>query len=148
MSHLSWVDLVIIVREVSLYGTVILGFDRLAKGHGFCHGCLPHQQRIFAGRICMGLPVIYGRGGWGSDEHCEPQARFSANEFHYFLARARGSLVEVEKQLMIAQNLEYSTPEHGKHLMDKAAELGKILNGLIGAIRLAAKPGTMERELV
>jgi hypothetical protein len=39
---------------------------------------------------------------------------------------------------MIAQNLEYFTPEHGKRLMDKAAELGKILNGLIGAIRPAA----------
>jgi four helix bundle protein len=55
-----------------------------------------------------------------------------------FLARARGSLVEVETQLMIAQNLTYFSPEHGKDLMDKAAELGKILNGLIGAIRPAA----------
>ncbi len=39
---------------------------------------------------------------------------------------------------MIAQNLTYFSPEHGKDLMDKAAELGKILNGLIGAIRPAA----------
>lgn len=68
----------------------------------------------------------------------EGQARFSANEFHYFLGRARGSLVEVETQLMIAQNLAYFSPDHGKHLLDKAAELGKILNGLIGAIRPAA----------
>jgi len=68
----------------------------------------------------------------------EGQARFSANEFHYFLGRARGSLVEVETQLMIAQKLEHITPEHGKHLLDQAAELGKILSGLIGAIRPAA----------
>jgi four helix bundle protein len=68
----------------------------------------------------------------------EGQARFSANEFHYFLARARGSLVEVETQPMIAQKLDYFTPEHGKDLLDKAAELGKILNGLIGAVRPAA----------
>jgi hypothetical protein len=39
---------------------------------------------------------------------------------------------------MIAQDLEYFSVEHGKHLMDKAAELGKILNGLSGAIRPAA----------
>ena len=39
---------------------------------------------------------------------------------------------------MIAQNLAYFTPEHGKGLLDKAAALGKILNGLIGAIRPAA----------
>jgi four helix bundle protein len=68
----------------------------------------------------------------------EGQARFSANEFHSFLARARGALVEVETQLMIAENLTYFTPGHGKQLLDKAAELGKILNGLIGAIRPAA----------
>ena len=68
----------------------------------------------------------------------EGQARFSTNEFHYFLARARGSLVEVEAQLMIAQHLTSFSPEHGKGLMDKAAELGKILNGLICATRPAA----------
>ena len=30
------------------------------------------------------------------------QARFSPNEFFFFLAQARGSLVEIETQLMIA----------------------------------------------
>jgi len=59
------------------------------------------------------------------------QARFSPNEFFFFLAQARGSLVEVETQLMIAQSLEYFTPEHGRHLLIEAGELRKILNGLI-----------------
>ena len=68
----------------------------------------------------------------------EGQARFSANEFHYFLGRARGSLVEVETQLMIAQNLAYFSQEQGKQLFDKANELGKILNGLGGAVKQAA----------
>jgi four helix bundle protein len=68
----------------------------------------------------------------------EGQARYSASDFFHFLARARGALVEVETQLMIAQNLEYITVERGQHLLDQAAELGKILNGLIGAIRPAA----------
>jgi four helix bundle protein len=68
----------------------------------------------------------------------EGQARFSAQEFHYFLGRARGSLVEVETQLMIAQNLSYITLEHGKKMLDKAGELGRILNGLIGSIKPAA----------
>ena len=35
----------------------------------------------------------------------EGQARFSHKEFHYFLSHARGSLVEIETQFMIAQNL-------------------------------------------
>jgi four helix bundle protein len=68
----------------------------------------------------------------------EGQARFSANDFFYFLGRARGSLVEVETQILIAQNLAYFTPEKGQELLDKAAELGRIMNGLIASIRPAA----------
>src|ERR1700757_2166538 len=37
----------------------------------------------------------------------EGQARFSRKEFHHFLSQARGSLVEIETQLMIARNLKY-----------------------------------------
>jgi four helix bundle protein len=47
-------------------------------------------------------------------------------------------LVEIETQLMIAQNLGYIKLEHGKKILDKAGELGRILNGLIGSIRPAA----------
>jgi four helix bundle protein len=79
-------------------------------------------------RAAVGVPTNIAEG----------QARYSANEFHYFLGRARGSLVEVETQLMIAQNLAYFSPEDGKQLFDKASELGKILNGLSGAVRPAA----------
>ena len=66
------------------------------------------------------------------------QARFAPNDFFYFLGRARGALVEVETQLMIAGNLGYVTPEEAQQLLDQAAELGKILNGLIASIRPAA----------
>jgi four helix bundle protein len=79
-------------------------------------------------RAAVGIPTNIAEG----------QARLAANEFHYFLGRARGSLVEVETQLMIAQNLAYFPPEHGKELLETAAELGRILNGLAGAIRPAA----------
>ena len=68
----------------------------------------------------------------------EGQARYSAQDFHFFLGRARGSLVEVETQLMIARNLTYITAEQGDKILEKAAELGRILNGLIGSIRPAA----------
>jgi four helix bundle protein len=68
----------------------------------------------------------------------EGQARYSANDFFHFLGRARGFLVEVETQVMIARNLGYISQDQGQRLLDRAAELGKILNGLIGAIRPAA----------
>ncbi len=68
----------------------------------------------------------------------EGQARFSRKEFHHFLSQARGSLVEIETQLMIAENLGYLGPNQTRPLLDKASELGKVLNGLIASIKSAA----------
>ena len=66
----------------------------------------------------------------------EGQARHSPKEFRLFLSHARGSLVEVETQLLIAQNLSFLSAKDAEHLLGLAAELGRILNGLIGAIKL------------
>jgi four helix bundle protein len=68
----------------------------------------------------------------------EGQARFSRKEFHHFLSLARGSLVEIETQLMIAQNLEYLSLLQVQPLLHKASELGRALNGLIASIKSAA----------
>jgi four helix bundle protein len=68
----------------------------------------------------------------------EGQARFSQKEFHHFLSHARGSLVEIETQLMIAQSLQYAGTQDVASLLDKAGELGRILNGLIASIKSAA----------
>jgi four helix bundle protein len=67
----------------------------------------------------------------------EGQARFSAKEFRHFLSQARGSLVEVETQIMIAQNLEYLDQKQAGALLSKTSELGKVLNGLVGSIRMS-----------
>src|SRR5258708_27771330 len=68
----------------------------------------------------------------------EGQARFSRKEFHHFLSHARGSLVEIETQVTIAQNLGYLGPNQTQPLLDKTSELGKVLNGLIASIKAAA----------
>lgn len=68
----------------------------------------------------------------------EGQARYSSTEFYNLLGRARGALVEVETELILAQNLEYLSAEQSQMLLSKASQLGKILNGLAGAIRPAA----------
>jgi four helix bundle protein len=68
----------------------------------------------------------------------EGQARFSRKEFHHFLSQARGSLVEIETQLIIAQNLAYLPTQHSEPLLAQTAELGRILNGLIASIKRAA----------
>ena len=65
----------------------------------------------------------------------EGQARFSRKEFHHFLSLARGSLVELETQLTIAENLGYIGPNQIRSVLDKASELGKVLNGLMASIK-------------
>jgi four helix bundle protein len=68
----------------------------------------------------------------------EGQARFSPREFYRFLSNARGSLVEIETQLQIGINLGYLTAEEGSGLFAQAAELGRILNGLLSSIKFVA----------
>ena len=65
----------------------------------------------------------------------EGQARFSPKEFHHFLATARGSLVEIETQVIIAEKLKYLEPEGCQSILEQTAELGRILNGLIASIK-------------
>jgi four helix bundle protein len=64
----------------------------------------------------------------------EGQARYSPKEFRHFLSHARGSLVEIETQLLIASNLGYVQVDKGKELLTHSAELGRILNGLVNSI--------------
>lgn len=68
----------------------------------------------------------------------EGQARFSRKEFHHFLSLARGSLVEIETQLQIAENLCYLSTVEGGRLLAEAAELGRVLNGLIASVKQSA----------
>ncbi len=65
----------------------------------------------------------------------EGQGRLSKGEFHQFLGHARGSLMEVETQVIIAQNLGYLDKACGERLSAKAAELGRILNGLLSSLK-------------
>jgi len=64
----------------------------------------------------------------------EGQGRASTGKFKQFLGHARGSLLEVETQILIAQNLEYIKPEHGERLLQDSAEIGRILNGLMTSL--------------
>ncbi|MGB9233271.1 MAG: four helix bundle protein [Terriglobales bacterium] len=64
----------------------------------------------------------------------EGQGRLSEKEFRYFLGQGRGSLMEVETQLQIAQNLGYLRTEQTKELLSSCAEVGRVLNGLLASI--------------
>jgi four helix bundle protein len=61
----------------------------------------------------------------------EGQGRGGDPEFVRFLRIGHGSLREVETQLLIAERLNYLQRDNVRVLMDRAAEVGKLMNGLI-----------------
>jgi len=65
----------------------------------------------------------------------EGQARASTGEFRQFLGHARGSLAELETQIQIAKNLNYLSEAQTSALSETAMEVGRILNGLIAALK-------------
>ena len=69
----------------------------------------------------------------------EGQGRLSQKEFRYFLGQSRGSLMEVETQLQIAENLGYVHKDQTIVLLESCAEVGRILNGLLAAISKQAR---------
>lgn len=64
----------------------------------------------------------------------EGQGRISTGEFKQFLGHARGSLLEIDTQILIAQGLGYLPQESCEALLDQCAEVGRILNGLIASL--------------
>jgi len=65
----------------------------------------------------------------------EGQGRRLEREFQHFLRNGRGSLLELETQILIAQNLQYLEEADAEMLLAMCAEAGRILNGLIGSLR-------------
>lgn len=65
----------------------------------------------------------------------EGQGRSSRKEFLYYLGNAKGSLSEVETQVLIARKLDYIDDEVSNSLLNLSAEVGRILNGLLASLR-------------
>jgi four helix bundle protein len=65
----------------------------------------------------------------------EGQAHYSNREFLHFLRHARGSLAEVETQVLIARRRNYLHQDQVDDLLKRADELSRILSGLISSLR-------------
>ena len=65
----------------------------------------------------------------------EGQGRLTKGEFIQFLGIARGSLLELETQILVAQNLHYLDEPTLKNLLGLTSEVGRLVNGLLGAIK-------------
>ncbi|MBJ7320460.1 MAG: four helix bundle protein [Alphaproteobacteria bacterium] len=80
-------------------------------------------------RACVSVPSNIAEG-------C---ARRSTPEFLRFLSIARGSLAEVETQLIIAQRLTYLEDAALTRLLDSADEISRMLSGLISKLEERTK---------
>ena len=63
----------------------------------------------------------------------EGQGRLTRGEFRQFIGHARGSVFELDGQLLIAKELGYLDEEHARTLQ-KQIKVGKILNGLLNSL--------------
>ena len=62
----------------------------------------------------------------------EGQARLHTGEFRQFLGIAKGSLAELETQLMIAQNLGYLVDANP--IIEQSSEVARMLHGLLASL--------------
>ena len=65
----------------------------------------------------------------------EGQGRRLRGEYLNFLGNARGSLWELDTHLELAVRLHYLTPPQHLSLTDRMNEVGRLLNGLIRALK-------------
>ena len=69
----------------------------------------------------------------------EGQGRATKGEFIQFLCHARGSLFELETQIVIAEGLGYITPEIESRIASKISEVARILNGLLTSLGISSR---------
>jgi four helix bundle protein len=68
--------------------------------------------------------------GWG---------RETSKNFVQFLRNSRGSLMEIQTQLIIAKNLGYINSDKFDAITEMSEEVGKIIHGLIKSINKKLK---------
>ena len=65
----------------------------------------------------------------------EGKGHRSDREFGHFLFHARGSLLQVQTQIMIAEELQYLSGEEAQRILASADAIGRSLNSLINSLR-------------
>jgi four helix bundle protein len=68
----------------------------------------------------------------------EGQARTTRGEFRHFLGIAKGSLAELDTQLIVAENLGYLAEP--APLFDQLTEVGRMLSGLFSSLSVDRNP--------
>ena len=64
----------------------------------------------------------------------EGKGHRSDKEFRHFLFHARGSLMELETQILLAGKLQYLSADQSKLVQGMATQVGRTLSGLINSL--------------
>jgi hypothetical protein len=103
-----------------------------------CSGNLSRHRRFPQGRNVRPQKPTAPSGSVSRQQHAEGKGRFSDRELSQFLSISRGSVFEIETQVLIAVDLGCLTAPHNDAVMKRCAEVGRFLNGLIKAVRKPA----------
>ena len=76
----------------------------------------------------------------------EGQGRWSPRDQANFLYIARGSVLELETQVYIAQDLEYLAEPQANELLRAIGDVGRMLNGLIRHAKRRAREKPLSSE--
>jgi four helix bundle protein len=76
----------------------------------------------------------------------EGQGRSSSGEFLQFLGNAKGSLLETETQILLAQRLKYLNDEEAQKILDKIDRVSRLLFGLMQSLKESEKPQTKNHK--
>jgi four helix bundle protein len=68
----------------------------------------------------------------------EGKGHRSDKEFSHFLFHARGSLLELETQILIATQLKHFSEEQSRNLQATATQVGRSLTGLLNSLVVPA----------
>ena len=106
----------------------------MAEGSGPCGSDLPCHPSFPADEM-YGLKSQLRRAAVSIPSNiAEGQGRASSGEFHHFLGIARGSMLEVETQVHIAQRLRYLSQEQVSEIAKAWKEVIAMLNALMKAL--------------
>jgi len=132
MGQSSYKDLIAWQKGMDLVAAVYDATDRFPSHEQFG---LVSQLR----RAAVSVPSNIAEG----------KAHYSNRDFVRFLRHARGSLAEIESQVLIARKRKYLDTETAANLTHKIDELGRILSGLITSLNNSEQargsgPGTQD----
>ncbi len=68
----------------------------------------------------------------------EGKGRRGDRDFQHFLFIARGSLLELETQILLARELEYVSDETTNTLLEQTSDVCRSLNALINSLNAGA----------